>query len=112
MEGTNLYLLQLGMSCDPGAARAAVYRYDALLQDEYLTGTNTTDYVHQAFFGAILWRPIEALAYEGLSFLPIPRDIFKNQSFPPKITVNGPENHYVEITPFCLKIKCMLIKMT
>ena len=28
--------------------------------------------LYRAFFGAILWRLIEALASEGLSFLPIP----------------------------------------
>ena len=60
------------MSSDPGAARAAVYRYDALLQDEYLTGTKATDYVPSGFFGAILRRlVIESLASQGLSFLPM-----------------------------------------
>ena len=60
--------LQLGMSSDPGAARAAVYRYDALLQDEYLTGTKATDYVHQAFlvrfYGVSCLRRVEFFANE------------------------------------------------
>ena len=46
------------------------------------------------FFWAILWRLIEALASEGLSFLPIPWVILKNQSFPQKIFENGAKNHW------------------
>ena len=49
-------------------------------------------------FWAILWRLIEALAFEGWVFCqflelfwPHPSVIFENQSFPPKIIVNWAE---------------------
>ena len=67
-------------------------------------------YFMEANWGSCL-RRVEFFCQSLELFWPHPWVIFKNQSFPPKIHCEWSRKP-LEITNFCLKIKCLLIKMT